>query len=558
MRLNTLKLAKYRRPFIACLLTLFLMTLPVQPLFASSDILPTAELFQTARGQVSGGLVHSLFIHLDGRLFVMGDNSFGQLGTGMAVDQQEPVFIALPEDAAAVSAGAYHSLVLSISGNVYSFGRNAFGQLGSGTIDNGLTPQRIEDLPKAAAIAAGAYHSLILTADGSVWAFGNNAEGQCGPALSESVQNEKGVLVARRVIRPQEIITDGAVAIAAGASHSLVLMADGQVMAFGDNSHGQLGDGTTQGHQEPAPVKGITQATHIAAGSDHSLILETNTTQATVQQILYAFGDNSLGQVGIGSSFAPNAAVLSPTVVDWRKAVSKHIYLIQSINAGYGNSLLVLTRQDPEANDPRTAKILLWGSNAFGQLGDGGSISIAVPRPLKASDQGYTGDLYLPFDSTAIGGGHILIFSSRGLLGAAGRNDNGQTGLPTSQNPSRFAGIGLPELEEPVLLSGSSESTVDAGKVKAALFGTLLNDEPYMIALQVPWDTTDIFGPGSIRPPSDLRMPILIGSSVLIVLAAGLAILYFHRRQKRHLAEVPAGCMRPLPVKSNHMDDETP
>lgn len=523
---------QYFRRSCSIFVALLILILSVSPLSATDDTRSPVEILQSAKGQVSAGLVHSLFIHLDGRLFVMGDNSFGQLGTGLPEDQTEPVFVNLPEEAAAISAGAYHSLVLGKSGSVYAFGRNAFGQLGTGTIENVPTPERIESLPSASAIAAGAYHTLVLGRDGSVWAFGSNTESQCGPALSESIQNEKGELVARRVIRPQKIIDSEAIAIAAGSAHSLVLMSDGRVLAFGDNRRGQLGDGTTTGRSEPRPVEGIGKASQIAAGSDHSLILAVDQTASGDQESLYAFGDNSLGQIGVGSTFAPGAAVLTPTMVDWRKAAGKGSYQIQSVVAGYGNSLLVLTRQAPEETDPRQTRILIWGSNAYGQLAGSAAGSSAVPRALKAVDQGRTGDLFLPVDQVAIGGGHILVFSSRGLLGAAGRNDNGQTGQTVDQSPAQFAGIRLPDLQEATDLEGVEGPVVDVGRIKAMAFGARLSDETFVLALQVPWDTAYAFGPNSVRPPEDHRIAILIGSSVSILLIAG-AVIWLTRRKMR-------------------------
>jgi len=525
---------------------LLILLLSVSPLSATDDVRSPADILQSANGQVSAGLVHSLFIHLDGRLFVMGDNSFGQLGTGLPEDQTEPVFVNLPEEAAAVSAGAYHSLVLGKSGSVYAFGRNAFGQLGTGTIENVPTPERVESLPSASAVAAGAYHSLILGTDGSVWAFGSNTESQCGPALSESIQNEKGELVARRVIRPQKIIDSQAIAIAAGAAHSLVLMADGRVLAFGDNQHGQLGDGTTTERSEPRPVEGIGKASQIAAGSDHSLILTVDQTTSGDQDTLYAFGDNSLGQIGVGSTFAPGATVLTPTPVDWRKSAGKGSYRIQSVVAGYGNSLLVLTRQAPEETDPRQTRILIWGSNAYGQLAGSASGSSAVPRVLKAMDQGQTGDLFLPVDQIAIGGGHILIFSSRGLLGAAGRNDNGQTGQTAAQSPAQFAGIRLPDLQEAAELEGTEGSVVDVSRIKALSFGDRLSDDSYVLALQVPWDTAYAFGPNSVRPPEDHRLVILIGSSLAILLIAGSVVWLTRRKLKRRQMVAPDPMIRSI------------
>lgn len=483
------------------------------------------------RGRVSAGLLHSLILQLDGRLYAMGDNQFGQLGNPIEADQYEPYPVSLPEKVVSVSAGAYHSLALTSSGQVYTFGRNAFGQLGNGTTENQMTPQKADSLPMAKAVAAGAYHSLVLAEDGSVWAFGNNTLGQCGNALSEPVQNEKGEPIARRVIRPQKILDRDAIAIAAGSSHSLILLSNGQVMAFGDNSLGQLGNGTTSPDQKESVMAGVANARQIAAGGDHSLIVTDD------GQTLLAFGDNSLGQTGTGSDFGPKAHVLTPTMVDWKKGAGKGTYAISDVYAGFGNSAVVISQLDVKNHDPRQVKILLWGSNAFGQLGAGTGSSRDLPQALLTVDQERSGDQYLPIDSLAIGNGHVLILSSRGLLGSSGRNDNGQAGQPAARNPAKFANVTLPPLVDPVTVEGISSPAADASTLKNVMWGDRLNDDGFVLALQVPWDTTGISGHGDVRPKFDHRILIFAGISLLVVLAAGLVIRSFRKKTaspKRH------------------------
>jgi alpha-tubulin suppressor-like RCC1 family protein len=81
------------------------------------------------------------------------------------------------------------------------------------------------------------------------------------------------------------------VAIAAGYSHSLALKADGTVMAWGYNSSGQLGDGTTMQRLSPVAVPGLTAVVAIAAANRHALALKFDGT-------VMAWGDNSSGQLG--------------------------------------------------------------------------------------------------------------------------------------------------------------------------------------------------------------------------------------------------------------------
>src|SRR5690349_4544615 len=85
-----------------------------------------------------------------------------------------------------------------------------------------------------ARVAAGVDHSLVVRLDGTVWAAGDNSDGQLGDGTTVS----RHVPVRVRGLR-------GAVAVAAGTGHSLALRHDGSVWAWGNNAFGQLGDGTS-------------------------------------------------------------------------------------------------------------------------------------------------------------------------------------------------------------------------------------------------------------------------------------------------------------------------
>lgn len=115
--------------------------------------------------------------------------------------------------------------------------------------------------------------------DGSVWSWGDNSEGQIGD----------GTRVDRSL--PQAVPGIKANSVAAGQYHSLALKADGTLVAWGSNASGQLGDGTRATRSRPVAVRGITGATAIAAGWNHSLAL-------TGAGRVLAWGLNDWGQLG--------------------------------------------------------------------------------------------------------------------------------------------------------------------------------------------------------------------------------------------------------------------
>ena len=84
----------------------------------------------------------------------------------------------------------------------------------------------------AKAIAAGAHYSMVLKQNGSVWATGDNTAGQLGDGSTNSKRNFV------------QVVSSGVKAIAAGGWHSMVLKEDNSVWATGENTYGQLADGS--------------------------------------------------------------------------------------------------------------------------------------------------------------------------------------------------------------------------------------------------------------------------------------------------------------------------
>ena len=242
--------------------------------------------------QIAGGWGYGLFLKSDGSLWAMGRNVFGQLGDGTyntnalyGTNQPEQI---VASNVTAVATGAGHSLFLKSDGSLWAMGWNEYGQLGDGTYYNTNRPEQIV-ASNVIAIAAGGEQSLFLKSDGSLWAMGDNSLGQLGDGTSGLNNNTN---------RPEQIVASNVTAIASGRFHSLFVKSDGSLWAMGWNGIGQLGDGTygaypLYGTNQPEQIV-ASNVIAIAAGDEHSLFLKSGGS-------LWAMGDNSHGQLGNGT-----------------------------------------------------------------------------------------------------------------------------------------------------------------------------------------------------------------------------------------------------------------
>lgn len=209
-----------------------------------------------------------------------GDNLYGQLGDGTTTERRSPVTVEAfnqSEDSAepsarvrTVAAGTIHSLAVTDDGGVWAWGRNAHGQLGDGTTEDRTEPIQVPGLEGALAVAGGARHSMVLLADGTVNTWGHNIRGQLG---YEDTTSDEYIHTEPAPIPGLENVG----AIAAGAVHSLALLKDGTVMAWGFNAFHQLGyENETPHHYvnpTPSEVPGLQNVQAIAAGGHNSYAL---------------------------------------------------------------------------------------------------------------------------------------------------------------------------------------------------------------------------------------------------------------------------------------------
>ncbi|HEY5974547.1 MAG TPA: chitobiase/beta-hexosaminidase C-terminal domain-containing protein, partial [Geobacteraceae bacterium] len=354
---------------------------------------------------IAAGKDHSVELKTDGTVWAWGDSSSGQLGNGGTAQRNSPVQTSGLASVSAVAAGSFHTLALQNDGTIRAWGYNGNGRLGDGTVAAKTTPVQVIGITNATAIAAGGNylstpsgHSLALLADGTVMAWGSNNVGQLGNGLT-----------ADSLVPVTVPGLNSVVAIAAGADHSMALKNDGTVWAWGAEENGRLGNNVTTGTARRTPVQVTIDATNtpltgviaIACGGTHSLALRRDGT-------VWAWGANGSGQLGTGltgqSAFATQ--VLTPG--------GGALNGIAAIAAGGWHSLAL----------DGSGSVLAWGDNYDGQVGDNyASSKELLPVPV-LNLSGVT--------ALAAGERHSLALMADGTLWSWGNNAKGQLGVNTT------------------------------------------------------------------------------------------------------------------------------
>jgi len=284
-----------------------------------------------------------------------------------------------------IDAGWAHTCALASNGGVKCWGGNYQGQLGNGSTANSTVPVAVSGLSSGiSAISGGGYHTCALTSSGGLKCWGDNEEGQLGNG------NNTNSTVPVNVSG----LSSGVNAISAGGYHSCALMVSGGVKCWGDNYYGELGNGNTADSNVPVNVSGLSSGVSaISAGGVHTCALLTSGG-------VKCWGYNEFGQLGNGNNTNSKVPV----------NVSGLSSGVSAISAGGFHTCALLT----------SGGLKCWGSNGFGQLGNGNNTDSNVPVNVSGLGSGIS----------AISGGeyHTCALSSGGGVKCWGRNYYGQLG----------------------------------------------------------------------------------------------------------------------------------
>ncbi|NLX91354.1 MAG: hypothetical protein GXZ07_07170 [Firmicutes bacterium] len=342
---------------------------------------------------VAAGKEHSVVLRADGTVWAWGNNSFGQLGNGTIQNSAKPVRVRELDEVIAIAAGDYHTIALRFDGTVWAWGDNSYNQLGIKKDQDDVStltkckPVQVKHLTKVISIAAGARHNLALRSDGTVRAWGDNSYGQLGDGTKESRESIRHVAYLGKTQ-----------AISAAGFSSAALLTDGTIRTWGANRHGHLGNGRRTGTQLlTARVEDLTTVTAVSMGTEHMVVLKEDGT-------VWAWGNNTSGQLGDGTRFNR----LQPVKV-------RHVENALSIAAGEVHTLAVTS----------DGTVWAWGGNSYGQLGDGTTRDRPVPVNQKELQE---------IICIAAGDEHSLALDANGSIWAWGSNWSGYLGNDSTKS----------------------------------------------------------------------------------------------------------------------------
>jgi alpha-tubulin suppressor-like RCC1 family protein len=238
---------------------------------------------------VSAGWQHTCAVTTAGAVKCWGYNGDGELGDGTRTDSTTPVdVVGLGSGVAAVSTVDRHTCAVTTAGAVKCWGYNDYGELGDGTTTDSTTSVDVVGLGSGvAAVSAGWGHTCAVTTAGAVKCWGYNATGELGDGTAPNYSTTPVDVVG---------LGSGVASVSAGYPHTCAVTTAGAVKCWGNNTFGELGDGTTTNSTTSVDVVGLGSgvASVSAGGAD--------TCAVTTAGAVKCWGSNGSGGLGDGTT----------------------------------------------------------------------------------------------------------------------------------------------------------------------------------------------------------------------------------------------------------------
>jgi Fibronectin type III domain/Regulator of chromosome condensation (RCC1) repeat/Putative Ig domain len=344
---------------------------------------PQAALAASQRAaSISAGFGNSCAIE-SSNAYCWGYNANGQLLDGSTTSSSVPVAV----DTSGVLAGktltqitgsAEATCALDSAGAAYCWGANIHGDLGDGSMTDSSVPVAVDTSGVLAGktltqITAGAFQTCALDSAGAAYCWGGNGSGQLGDG--STTDSSVPVAVDTSGVLAGKTLTQ----ITTGVGATCALDSAGAVYCWGDDSNGQLGDGSTASSSVPVAVdtSGALAGKKIAAGWGATCALDS-------AGAAYCWGDNANGQLGDGSTASSSV----PVAVDTSGVLAGKT--LTQIAAGQAATCAV----------DSAGAVYCWGWNGDGGLGDG-STAAQSTVPVLVGPQAPTSVTATPGDTTA-------------------------------------------------------------------------------------------------------------------------------------------------------------
>ena len=348
-----------------------------------------------------------------------GQNTYGELGNGTTKHSKVPVPITVAgtplagQTISQVAVGDGIGCALTTAGAVSCWGGDGFSRVGSASVTKSLVPVAVDTSgvlsgSTVSQISAKRWHVCVLTSDSVIACWGYNGSGQLGDGSTTSRSTPVAVNVSGTPLSGKTISS-----IDVGGSSSCAVATDGTVGCWGENSNGQLGNGTTTSSSVPVAVTTAGTAlatktpTQVAVGHTHACVRNSDGSVA-------CWGQGANGALGRGSTASSTTAVAVTTA-----GTPLEGKVVAAIDAATYATCARLT----------DGGLACWGNNQSGQLGTG-SASLTSNIAVSVATAG-TPLAGLAITKVAMGAFHMCAAAGE-VVACWGQNRYGALGDGTS------------------------------------------------------------------------------------------------------------------------------
>jgi alpha-tubulin suppressor-like RCC1 family protein len=318
---------------------------------AVSDSMPSPAIVSH---RLASGVEHTCAVKGDGSLWCWGTNGLDQLGIGTSPNQvASPHQVGAATTWVSVAAGADHTCGIQQDGSLWCWGFNGSGQVGNGSSGSSVAVPTLIGTAAWIDVAAGGGQTCGIHQDRSMWCWGSNQVGELGDGTTTDEHSPEQIGAASWT----GVFAGNAADIGGLAAYNTCgIQVDGSLWCWGDNTFGEVGDGTmTTPRTTPEVVQSGTQWVTASVGILSTFGIQTNGS-------FWSWGSDNSGNLGNGMQLG---TTLTPTLVGSASTWT-------AVAGGWGSSTCGI-QQD--------GSLWCWGNNMYGQLGMGAVADASVGQP---------------------------------------------------------------------------------------------------------------------------------------------------------------------------------